>query len=556
MTDVTQPPEDADPAQEQDSATPDHLTVRELLEQPCMESASILAGMSGQDTPIRRLNVMTLPEIVRWVEHSEFLLTTGFPLRAHGEPARLIRELSELDLAGIGVKFDSYFGAFEADVLALADELGFPIVAIPVDIRFDDILSQAFETIINRQAAELRRSHRLHHTFLGLTFSGGGIQSLVEELARLLNAEAAAVVDSQGAVLAHAGDIDVLRGLSGDPTADHPAIDPDILQKGHHSGGGLSWVVAAMSAASVDHGHVVVVGTEHGLGANAMTATEQAAIVCTVEMIRGQAVRAVSGRFASNLLHELMTGDDLEGVSARAAAVEWDLNRDIVVVAARPEDGPPVSVPASEQSQIREQRTSERWSLACRRIDPHAAAGVLGAQLVAVLGSDVASHEAMAALQGEMSTSTKRELAMGVSRTYHGLTGIRDAYDEALRALRLGARVSGPHAITHYDGLGLFRLLGQLDEAELDLFVADTLGPVLDLPEPERSDLLQTLDVLLANHLNIAQSAREVHYHYNTLRTRMVKLEKLLGAFGTDAATARRIGVALEILRMQGGRSL
>lgn len=28
----------------------------------------------------------------------------------------------------------------------------------------------------------------------------------------------------------------------------------------------------------------------------------------------------------------------------------------------------------------------------------------------------------------------------------------------------------------------------------------DTLGPVFDLPDPERSDLLTTLDVLLANH--------------------------------------------------------
>jgi purine catabolism regulator len=555
MSETREPPDASDLTNESGVDTPDILTVRELLQQPCMESATILAGLGGQDTSIRRLNVMTLPEIVRWVEHNEFLLTTGFPLRAHGEPARLIRELSELNLAGLGVKFDSYFEVLDAEALATADELDFPIVAIPVDIRFDDILSQAFETIINRQAAELRRSHRLHHTFLGLTFSGGGIQAMVEELARLLKAEAAAVVDSHGAVLAHAGDLEVLRRISEDAT-EHPTIDSQHLQKGLHTGDGLTWAVAEMSAASVDHGRVLVVGGEDEIGANAMTATEQAAIVCTLEMIRGQAVRAVSGRFASNLLHELMTGDDLAGVSARAAAVEWDLNRDIVVIAARPEDGPPVPLPASEQSQIREQRTSERWSQACRHLDPHAAAGVLGAQLVAVVGSDVATPEAVAALQNEMSTNTKRELAMGVSRTYQGLAGIRDAYDEALRALRLGARVNGPHAITHYDGLGLFRLLGQLDEAELDLFVADTLGPVLDLPEPERSDLLQTLDVLLANHLNIAQSAREVHYHYNTLRTRMVKLEKLLGNFGTDAATARRIGVALEILRMQGGRVL
>lgn len=531
-----------------------HLTLGELLEQPAMRSVSVLAGLSGRDTRIWRLNVMTVPEIVRWVEQGEFLLTTGFPLRAHGDPVRLVRDLSDMGLAGLGVKFDAYLDGFGDEVLQVADELGFPIVSIPNDTRFDDILSQAFERIVNRQAAELTRSHRLHHTFLDLAFSGGGIQSLVEELVRLLDVETAAVVDCQGAVLARAGTSERLRCLGADLSADLTAVDPASLAEGRHCRDGWTWVVAAMSAASVAHGHVVVVGHDTKVGAYAMTAVEQAAIVATTEMIRGQAVRAVSGRFASNLLHELMTGDDLEGVSARAAALDWVLNRDIVVVAARPDDGRPVSAPATEQSQVREQLTSERWASACRRIDPHAAAGVLGAQLVTVLDGAGEMRRRVAALHAEMCRSTRREFAFGVSRTHQGPTGVRDAYQEALRAMRLGPRVDGPHAVTHYDGLGLFRLLAQLDESELDVFVTEALGPLFELPDPEQTDLLNTLDLLLANHLNIAQTAREVHYHYNTLRYRLTKLEKLLGAFSSDPATARRIGVALEIRRMWGSQ--
>lgn len=552
MTGSQETPASGDPHEDESSALPAELTVRELLGQPLMESASVLAGHGGLDTAIRRLNVMTMPEIVRWVEQGEFLLTTGFPLRGHGEPARLVRELSEMQLAGLGAKFDSCLDGFDADVLALADELRFPIVLIPRHIRFDDILSQAFETIVNRQAAELSRTHRLHYTFLDLTFSGGGIQSVVEELARLLNADAAAVVDLHGAVLAHSGDMEALGCLSTVPLGDLNAVNPEELRKGRHSSGDSTWLVAAMSAASVAHGHVVAVGRDSAFGPRAMMAVEQAAIVCTLEMVRGEAVRAVSGRFASNLLHELMTGDDPAGISARAAAADWALNRTIVVVAARPADESSLAEPASEQSQVREQQTSERWASACRRIDPHSAAGVLGAQLVAVLGDEAGVHDTVAALHTEMTKGTRREFAMGVSRPHQGPAGIRDAYDEALRAMRLGARVNGPHAVTHYDGLGLFRLLAQLDEHELQMFSADTLGPVFDLSDPERADLLKTLDVLLANHLNIAQSAREMHYHYNTLRSRMVKLEKLLGPFTSDAAAARRIGVALEIMRMRG----
>jgi purine catabolism regulator len=555
MTDTSAPQYD-DPIGDGGGPTRDHLTVRELLSQPAMESASMLAGAKGLDTPIRRLNVMTVPEIVRWVEQDEFLLSTGFPLRAHGDPAGLVRDLNDTGLAGLGIKFDSYLATLDDHALAVADELGFPIVAIPIDTRFDDILSQAFETIINRQAAELSRSHRLHHTFLGLTFSGGGIVSLVQELAGLLDAQIAAILDSSGAVLAHAGDLAALGRLSGASTSEQTIVDPGMLAEGWHTSDGSTWVVAAMAAASVTHGHVIVVGAEGRLGPYALTAAEQAAIVGTLEVMRDQAVRAVGGRFASNLLHELITGDDLEGVTARAAALNWMLDRDVVVVAALPESDPSTSTPATERPQLREQLASERWSLACSRIDPHAAAGVLGAHLVAVLGAGEELQKLVSSLHMEMRQSTRRRYSLGVSRRHPGPAGVRAAYEEAMRAMRLGQRVNGPYSITHYDQLGLFRLLAQLDEVDLDAFVSDTLGPVLALPEPEGSDLLKTLDVLLANHLHIARTAREVHFHYNTLRYRLTKLERLLGRFSSDAATARRIGVALEILRMQGRLSL
>ena len=48
----------------------------------------------------------------------------------------------------------------------------------------------------------------------------------------------------------------------------------------------------------------------------------------------------------------------------------------------------------------------------------------------------------------------------------------------------------------------------------------------------------------------MAESARVLHYHYNTMRYRVTKLERMLGEFVDDAVASLRIGVAVEILRM------
>jgi PucR family transcriptional regulator, purine catabolism regulatory protein len=56
--------------------------------------------------------------------------------------------------------------------------------------------------------------------------------------------------------------------------------------------------------------------------------------------------------------------------------------------------------------------------------------------------------------------------------------------------------------------------------------------------------------VLSSTRFNVAESARILHYHYNTMRYRVTKLERMLGDFVDDAVASLRIGVAVEILRM------
>jgi len=153
-------------------------------------------------------------------------------------------------------------------------------------------------------------------------------------------------------------------------------------------------------------------------------------------------------------------------------------------------------------------------------------------------------------VNADMTASIGRPYSVGVSQVGTGPLDIPRLYDEARVALQVGLRLTGSGAVTSFAGLGLYRLISNVSHAELRAFVNDTLGPVLELPEPTRTDLLKSLAVLSSTRFNVAESARILHYHYNTMRYRVTKLERLLGGFADDAAAALRIGVALQILRM------
>jgi PucR family transcriptional regulator, purine catabolism regulatory protein len=534
----------------------DGLTVREMLGQDAMRGARIIAGAGGLDRVVRRLNVMTVPNIVRWTKQDEFLLTTGYPLPRQpadlpGEFCRLIEQLAANGLAGLGVKLDEYLAEVPPAAVELADQVGFPIVVIPATSPLDDVLSQTFETIVNRQAAALARRQQMHDAFLRVALTGGGLARLAEELAGLLPGADVVICDPAGYPLATTtrSRVPVFGAAGG-------VVGTAWLIAGVHkdAGTGTQWAAGVIRAGEMRHGYVLAVGGPQGLPGVAGLAVEQAALVAALEITRDLAVLAVEQQFASNALHDLVTGTaaDMDDALARAVRFGWDLQRPLAVLVARhcvtgrgAENGEEAARP-QEASAL---RAAELWTRAVRARDRHAAVAGFATELVAVTG--LADTVALARkVHADMTAGTGRAYSVGVSQVAAGPPDIPRLYEEARVALQVGRRLHGGGAVTSFAGLGLYRLISNVSQAELRAFVRDTLGPVLELPEPARADLLKSLAVLSGTRFNVAESARILHYHYNTMRYRVTKLERMLGDFATDAAVALRIGVALEILRM------
>jgi PucR family transcriptional regulator, purine catabolism regulatory protein len=522
----------------------DGLTVREMLGQDAMRGTRIIAGAGGLDRVVRRLNVMTVPNIVRWTKQDEFLLTTGYPLpRQPGEFGQLIEQLAERGLAGLGVKLDEYLAEVPPDAVELADRAAFPVVVIPPSSPLDDVLSQTFETIVNRQAAALARRQQIHDAFLRVALTGGGLARLAGELAEILPGADVVICDPAGYPLA-------ATTRSRDPASGR--VDTAWLVAGVNQDAetGTTRAAAVIRAGEMRHGWVLAVGGTQGLPGTAGVAVEQAALVAALEITRDLAVLAVEQQFASNALHDLVTGTaaDLDQALERAVRFGWDLQRPPAVLVAR-DCGDDAVRPEGRPAEAAALRAVELWTRAVRDRDRDAAVAGFATELVAVVG--IADAAALARkVHADLTASTGRVYSVGVSQVGAGPLDIPRLYEEARVALQVGQRLAGSGAVTNFAGLGLYRLISHVSQAELRAFVHDTLGPVLNLPEPTRSDLLKSLTVLSSTRFNVAESARVLHYHYNTMRYRVTKLERMLGDFTDDAAATLRIGVALEILRM------
>ena len=534
--------------------TDETLTLGELLGDEVLAGAELIAGRAGLDRTISAVNVMTVPDIDRWVRQDEFLLATGYPLPRDDEnQGRLLTDLHRLGLAGIGIKLDRYMPKLGQGMIDVAERLGLPLVVIPERIRFDDILTKAYAIIVNRQASALARAQEIHHSFLAITLSGGGLTELASSLSGLLGEASVVITDPQGTVLALAGDeaplveLDFLRAASAD-RATLGLLGPHTDERT-----GKRWASREIRAGRLHHGFVVAVEAERSFGEFSLVAVEQAAIVAALEVTRELAVGAVERRFSSNAMFELISGSESESgeYASLGSGFGWEVEREIVVLVGRRDDTTDDPQPTGQRSRLADDRAIEFWTSAVRSRDRLAAAAGLGSELVAVIGADQDVLSIARAVQDEVARFTNGRYAIGVSRNYPGPAEVSIAYQEARTALRLGPRVSGAGAVTAYGELGLFRLLAQVSDDDLREFAEETLGPVLRMGEPERSEMFHTLESLIEHNMNMAEAARHLHYHYNTLRYRLAKLERLLGPFSTSTPVAIQLGVALQIKEMQ-----
>jgi purine catabolism regulator len=544
------------------------LAVREVLAAPCLEKARVLAGAGGLDRVVSRLNVMEVPDILPWVKPHELLMTTGYPLR--DDPAALVRLVGELDdrgLAAIAIKPHRYIDEIPREMLAEADRRAFPVIEFPQDVGFDDVLNEVIGTLLNRQAALAARSEEVHRALLSVVLEGGGLDDLATELATILRGPVL-VTTPDGRVVARAGDEEEYRGALDSPFFDRSGrfrVEAQLESRASSTevrdelDAGPYCTVVPIVAGRVDHGRIVAFSGGPATDVDRYC-LERAATVAALAITKGLAVAAVEDKYRADFLRDLVTAriPNLAHAVQHASGLGWNVDRPMVVAVAELDPGQvPASLSGLELRPVQE-RFAAAWQTVLRARDPAAPVASFHTEVVVLLGASEGAD--LTALLTDLDRQVagdrgggRLSFSLGLSRVIPGPADLPRAYEQARTAVRIGRRLQGPGARSTFDQLGAYRLLALIpDGAELRGFVLDVLGE-LDEETAEAADLRHTLETLLDTNGNVAESARRLHFHYNTLRYRIEKLERIVGPFTVSPALRLDLALALRVRHMTGG---
>jgi purine catabolism regulator len=432
----------------------------------------------------------------------------------------LVARLDAAQIASLAVRLDEE-NPLPEGLLAAADRLSLPIVTFPEGIALADVTAAVFDALLEAQRQRLERVLDIHQRFTRMVLGGGGPAEVAETLHTLLGIPVAVLGADERPIVTVPSDTNSLVRSDG-------AVRQPIR------------------AGDVDYGEIVALAPS-GLDEDGMVAMERAVMAVAVRLAQASAVAEAHERFAAISLEELVSGHvrDPADVAERAISFGWDLARPRAVLLASidpPEDG---KISASTLNTIA--------AAARATLGRDAIVWTRSATIAALLAPDTAEPAERRAIAESLRTELDQRLrsatvSIGVGRRVDTPAELPSSFTEASRAVDVGRWAKGRHVTEVFDELGLERVLASTPADDLAGFVQRAIGPLVEYDTENNAELVETLAVWLETR-NMAEAARRMHVHYNTLKYRLERIESILGPVLDDAARALECEVAIYVDR-------
>lgn len=301
-------------------------------------------------------------------------------------------------------------------------------------------------------------------------------------------------------------------------------------------------IVMPVVTRNVARGYLSFIEREPAFVDQDHVAVAQGALVCAIEMAKVKAVSVAEKKLRGDLIQAVLTQ-----AITQADALGW------VERAGLRKTGPYVAMTMQwvgrEAPSLRRLETIVSGQI--KRQRARVLASSRDNEIVVLYavnperGASEAEHWAQTILNLARAEFPQAHLALGIGRPVQELLDLRMSYREAAQAMALEHRLRH-HKPQAYANLGVYRLLLPLTESnELRAFAIQVLGRLIADERAGKTDLLETLRVYFECNGNVAQTAKLLFIHRNTLLYRLERVREVGGLDLDNAETRLQVQLAL-----------
>ena len=546
------------------------IYVKDLLMEEEMNGARLISGEEGLDNEIKGVTIIEAPDIVKWINGGEVLLTGLYAFRSCSmeDFKNYIDELVKKKISALILKRGKPVEGAEDKVeylIQFSRKHTIPILEVPFEISFRDVMSRLMERLFNEEVTRLKYFKTTHDNFsalvLGSESIGVAIDQILDVLAKLIRNPVAAFNRQLDCIGASEGAERSLE-IQKDAQSYEPGVYSNYEYLRQQIENRQQYIVKVKLNLR-ERLYLVITEEEDSFDVMDAIATESAIWALQFELVRQYSVTELEKKFQNDIMHNILNGkiDSISELQKNTSLLGVPINGSfrVIVFGLKGEDRDKRDF----KSKISDTNLLSD-AIACQMINVKIYNDLDRIVVVKEVNKEQTQEEyrqeireIVDKVQAYVSRQDKElQVKAGVGKVVEGVINLPDSFKEANEAFTfvdIAGEISedGNSQVTLFSDLGIFKLLCQLDNPELLLeYVPEGLQKLYNYKKPQRDDLLITLKTYLDRNLNLSKTAQDLFVHYKTASYRIEKIAKITGVDFDNANEVLAFRIGLVVYKM------
>lgn len=550
------------------------VQLSEVIALDVFKGCEVISGFNGLNRSVTKVNVMEVPDIMPWLQPGEFLMTTAYSIKDNVERlGEMIPKMNSIGVVGMAIKMKRYIEELPASVIELSNKLGFPIISIPQEVSFSDLITAVLTTIVNNQASLLVQIDQFNNRLKEIMLKGGDLQEIATMIHQVVDAPVAiteelfkeyTLVCEPGLEIALTDLIESMRTTKqgkfkrvyqsqGIEAYTDVIFDIEVKR-----------LMIPIYSGDVLYGHVIIWNIDEKVAEKTLFMIEAAASLIALHSAKKLSIYENENKHKIEFIEELLSDQESHRIRAieKLNYFEFNKTKAYGVVLAKVQDNATEVRMTPNNSQIIKQMNAKLVSVIERMQRYHKGELIYGNKsdrVIFMIGFDPFMNQEL--VKGEMIQFTKdfvnfaklegleSKLLVGMGRVYKEIHSLYKSRLEAERAIQKLSLGNQKERMLHFDDLGIYRILSnETIQPELVQFFMEILGDIVKYDREKDAELLNTLKMYYKCGCNLKKVSEEMFTHYNTVIYRMQRIKEIGNIDLSDQNVSLNVHIALKIL--------
>lgn len=500
--------------------------------------------------------------VENFIRKNELVLSSG--IGCGHDPVlfkEFVQDVLNSEASALAIATGRFVFEIPSEVLQLAEEHNFSIIAIPWEVRFSEITQVVITELSNLQRKDLERSEKIQQQLINLILQGKNLSSLATFVEENVD-KPVVITDEKGKIKGNGKkskkftfewdnylQSNILPKPSFEIENSHHPLHTKI-QKINLSNETILQMSIINSASNVQGYLFVRLPSAEGsvnsfLSNGIVNILEHAVTTSALWFLRESAIQETEMRLRDDFVWNLAKGEmsSWDEVLTRSSSLGYDVSVYYACIIGYPEN-----LQELHQKNRSNQSSYDDWHQSMihylEEEVTHAGKYLNRKTMLTyqrnevIIFLEVPNEKKNETVNNFLDLLERRlnnllpgvVVSWGIGQRYEGIMTFRDSFNDAQVALEIGRKKLGHGYRMNYLDTRLDRVLLSLAEhSEIKEIILDTLGALVKYDKQRNMDLIGTFIAYNRNQGNVSKTSRALNFHRQSLLYRLRKIESLTG---------------------------